>query len=258
MKDSCEALLMEPYPEDKFVEAVKKVVKANIDFLPPYGSGSSLYIRPYLIGVGPNVGVKAAPEYMFSIFVTPVGPYFKNGFTTSKFITTKYDRAAPFGTGAVKVGGNYAASLKAGKEAKSKGYADCIYLDAQTKNNIEEAGAANFFGITGDNVFVTPVSPSILPSITRRSLVHLAEHELGMKVEERDIPIDSISEFVEAGACGTAAVIAPIGAIVHNDKETLFYADGKTPGPVTTKLYKLLTGIQSGDIPGPDGWVMEI
>ena len=259
MKDSCEALMMQSYPEEKFVEAVKKVVKANIDFVPSYGSGSSLYIRPYLIGIGANVGVKAAPEYLFSIFVTPVGPYFKNGFSTSKFITTEFDRAAPNGTGAVKVGGNYAASLKAGAEAKAtKIYADCIYLDAKTHTNIEEAGAANFFGITKNNVFVTPVSPSILPSITRRSLVYLAEHNLGMKIEERDVPIDSIDEFVEAGACGTAAVIAPIGGIMHNGKETLFYDDGKTPGPVTTKLYNLLTGIQSGDIPGPDGWVIEI
>jgi len=258
MKESCEHLLMAVYPEDKFIEAVKKVVLANERFIPPYGSGASLYIRPYLIGIGANVGVRPASEYLFGIFVTPVGPYFKGGMVTNHFNVAMFDRAAPRGTGGIKVGGNYAASLLAHKQATDAGYADCIYLDPATNTYIEEVGAANFFGITKDNTFVTPKSPSILPSITKRSLLHLAEHYLGMKVSETKIPIDSLDQFVEAGACGTAAVISPIGSITYNDKVFKFYGDGKEVGPKTKELYDLLTSIQVGDRKGPDGWVVEV
>ncbi len=258
MKNSCEAILMPPYPVEKFVEAVKKVVKANERFVPPYGSGASLYIRPYMIGVGPNLGVKPSKEYIFSIFVTPVGPYFKGGLRPCDMVTTEYDRAAPKGTGSAKVGGNYAASLRPHKIAVNDGFIDCIYLDPLSKRNIEEVGAANFFGITPDNRFVTPDSPSILPGITKRSLTYLAENRLGMKVEERDISIEEIDRFSEAGACGTAAVVTPIGSITHNGKTTRFYGNGKEVGPITKKLYELLTGIQNGDIEPPEGWIVEV
>jgi len=258
MKNSCEQLLMEAYPEDKFIEAVKKVIKANEKFVPPYGSGATLYLRPFLIGVGPNVGVKPAPEYIFSIFVTPVGPYFKGGMTPCHFAISEYDRAAPNGTGGVKVGGNYAASLMAHKDAVDAGFADCIYLDPTTHKNIEEVGAANFFGITADNKFVTPKSPSILPSITKYSLMHIAEHYMGMTVEERDVPVNALEEFTEAGACGTAAVITPIGSITYNGKKHAFYGEGKGVGPKIKELYDTLTSIQNGDKEGPKGWVIEV
>ena len=258
MKNSCEQLLMATYPEDKFVEAVKKVVRANAKFVPPYGSGASLYIRPYMIGVGANVGVKPAPEYIFSIFVTPVGPYFKGGMTPCHFTIAEYDRAAPNGTGGVKVGGNYAASLMAHKDAVDAGFADCIYLDPATHKNIEEVGAANFFGITPDNKFVTPKSPSILPSITKYSLMHIAEHYMGMEVEERNVPVTSLGDFTEAGACGTAAVITPIGSITHEGKKYAFYGEGNEVGPKIKELYNTLTSIQSGDKEGPEGWVVEV
>ncbi|MFO7735469.1 MAG: branched-chain amino acid aminotransferase, partial [bacterium] len=197
MKKSAEALLMQPYPEDEFIRAVKKVVTANKEFVPPYGTGASLYIRPYIIGVGANVGVKPAPEYIFSIFTTPVGPYFAGGLAPCHFVTSEYDRAAPMGTGSAKVGGNYAASMYAHKIAVDKGFADCIYLDPATHTKIEEVGAANFFGITKDNVFETPASPSILPSITKYSLIHLAENELGMEARETDIPVDELDKYSE-------------------------------------------------------------
>ena len=258
MKKSCEYLCMAIYPEDKFIEAVKKVVKANEEFIPPYGTGAALYIRPFLFGVGANVGVKPAPEYIFSIFVTPVGPYFGGGMTTCDFVTSEFDRAAPKGTGGVKVGGNYAGSLLPKKLAIKDGFKDCIYLDPETHTKIEEVGAANFFGITKDETFVTPFSPSILPSITKYSLLHLAEYELQLKVKERDVYVDQLDEFVEAGACGTAAVIAPIGSITHKGKKTTFYGEGKQVGPVTKKLYDTLTQIQYGDIPGPEDWVIEV
>ncbi len=258
IRNSCENLLMAVYPEEKFIEAVKKVVKANERFVPPYGSGASLYIRPYMIGVGENVGVRPAPEYIFGIFVTPVGPYFKGGLTPCHFVTSKYDRAAPRGTGGIKVGGNYAASLLAHKEAVDAGFADCIYLDPATHTNIEEVGAANFFGITPDNTFITPKSPSILPSITKYSLMHIAENSLGMKVVEKEIPVSSLDQFSEAGACGTAAVITPVGSITHEGKKYAFYGEGNEVGPVTKKLYETLTSIQCGDLKGPDGWVVEI
>lgn len=257
LQESAKRLMMPVIPVEVFIDAVKQVVKANEEFVPPYGTGATLYLRPLYIGVGDMVGVKPAKDYIFTVFCTPVGAYFKGGMKPVSFITTEYDRAAPMGTGGIKVGGNYAGSLLPHAEAVEKGYADAIYLDPATHTKIEEVGAANFFGITKDNVFVTPKSPSILPSITKRSLLYLAEHYLNMKVEERDCYIDQIDEFVEAGACGTAAVISPIKSIVHNGKETVF-CEGDTVGPKVTELYNLLTGIQFGQKEGPEGWIVKL
>lgn len=257
MQESCKRLLMPEYPVDKFIDAVKKIVKANEEFVPPYGTGASLYIRPYLIGVGNNIGVKPAPEYIFGILVMPVGAYFKGGMKPVNFITTDYDRAAPNGTGKAKVGGNYAGSLYPHELAVKAGFADCIYLDPATRTKIEEVGAANFFGITKDDTFVTPISPSILGSITKYSLMEVAEKYLGLKVEERDCLIDNITEFKEAGACGTAAVISPIGGIQHKDNFHVFYSETEV-GPVTKKLYETLVGIQLGDVEAPEGWIVKV
>lgn len=256
-QNSARRILMPEVPIDKFIDACMQVVKANEHFVPPYGSGATLYLRPYQIGIGHNVGVKPASEYLFGIFCVPVGPYFKDGMSPVNFSVAEYDRAAPFGTGAAKVGGNYAGSMLPHEKAVEAGYADAIYLDPMTHTMIEEVGAANFFGITSNNEFVTPVSPSILPSITKYSLMHIAEHYLEMKVIERDVPIDAIDEFVEAGACGTAAVITPIGGIFHNDKLHVFHSETEV-GPVTTKLYDILTGIQLGDVEAPEGWIYKV
>ena len=257
MINSCQRLLMPEFPVEKFVEAAKAVVKANEKWVPPYNTGSTLYLRPYLMGVGDNIGVSPATEYIFSIFAMPVGPYFKGGLAPTNFIVSDYDRAAPHGTGAGKVGGNYASSLLPGKEAHDRNFSDCIYLDPATHTKIEEVGSANFFGITKDNRFVTPKSPSILPSITKYSLLYLAEHHLGMQVEEGDVYIDKLDEFSEAGACGTAAVISPIGGIQHGDNFHVFYSETEV-GPVTRKLYEELTGIQFGDIEAPEGWIVKV
>ena len=257
MINSCQRLLMPEFPVEKFVEAAKAVVKANEKWVPPYNTGSTLYLRPYLMGVGDNIGVSPATEYIFSIFAMPVGPYFKGGLTPTNFIVSDYDRAAPHGTGAAKVGGNYASSLLPGKEAHDRNFSDCIYLDPATHTKIEEVGSANFFGITKDNRFVTPKSPSILPSITKYSLLYLAEHHLGMQVEEGDVYIDKLDEFSEAGACGTAAVISPVGGIQHGDNFHVFYSETEV-GPVTRKLYEELTGIQFGDIEAPEGWIVKV
>lgn len=257
MARSCERLMMPTYPVEKFVEAVKKVVLANEEWVPPYESGSTLYIRPYMVGVGDNIGVKPADEYIFSIFVMPVGSYFKGGLAPTNFIVSEYDRAAPYGTGAAKVGGNYAASLMPGTLAKQRQYSDCIYLDPATHTKIEEVGAANFFAITHDDEFVTPYSPSILPSITKYSLLYLAEHNLGLKVSERDVYVDKLDEFKEAGACGTAAVISPIGGIQTKDEFHVFYSETEV-GPITKKLYETLTAIQFGDLEAPEGWIVKV
>lgn len=257
MRQSAERLLMQPYPEEDFVRAVHEVVKANADWVPPYGTGASLYIRPFLMGVGDTVGVAPATEYIFSIFVTPVGAYFKGGLAPAHFLVSDYDRAAPKGTGAAKVAGNYAASLYPGKLAKSQGYADAIYLDPATKTKIEEVGAANFFGITADGQFVTPKSDSILPSITKYSLMTLAEERLGLTAIEGDVFIDQLDRFVEAGACGTAAVITPIGSITSGDKKHVFYSETEV-GPTIKRLYEELVGIQYGDVPAPAGWVQTV
>lgn len=242
--------------EDLFYEGITEVVKANIDDIPPYGSGQSLYIRPFVIGQGMNLGVKPSDEYLFSVFCAPVGTYFAGGLEALEFITTDFDRAATNGTGQVKVAGNYAASLYPRKIAKDAGYAGVIYLDPSTHSKIDEVGAANFFGITHDNVVVTPKSSSILPSITRRSILWIAENMLGMKVEERECFIDNISEFKEAGACGTAAIITPIKAITH--KETRYEFGNGEVGPIIKKLYDTLVGIYYGDIDAPEGWVTKV
>lgn len=257
MQRSCRRLMMPVVPTEEFIEAVKKVVKANEQYIPPYGTGGSLYLRPYMIGVGDNIGVKPAEEYLFSIFCMPVGAYFKGGLTPTNFVVSDYDRAAGNGTGAAKVGGNYGGSLLPGVEAHKRNFSDAIYLDPITHTKIEEVGSANFFGITKDNKFVTPVSPSILPSITKYSLLYLAKERLGLEVVEGDVFIDQLERFEEAGACGTAAVISPIGGIQYKDDFHVFYSETET-GPVTKKLYEELTGIQYGDVEAPDGWIVKV
>lgn len=258
MQRSCERLLMPSLSEERFIEACKQVVRANAEYVPPYGTGATLYLRPVLFGVGDQIGVKSAPEFIFRVFATPVGAYFKGGLNPVNFMVAEnYDRAAPFGTGAAKVGGNYAASLLPHELAKEKGYADSIYLDPATHTKIEEVGAANFFAITKNNEFVTPYSPSILPSITKYSLLHLAKEYLGMEAVERDCYIDQLDEFAEAGACGTAAVISPIGAIDYKGDRHVFYSETEV-GPVTRKLYETMIGIQFGDIEGPEGWIVKV
>lgn len=257
LNKSAERLLMPAISEEKFIDAVKQVVKANEAFVPPYESGGTLYLRPLLIGVGEGIGVKAAPEYIFTIFCTPVGAYFKGGLTPTNFIVSEYDRAAPHGTGAAKVGGNYAASLLPGNEAHKKNFSDCIYLDPATHTKIEEVGSANFFGITKDGKFITPYSPSILPSITKYSLLYIAKERLGLEAEESDVRLDELDKFSEAGACGTAAVISPIGGIQNNDEFHVFFSETEV-GPVTQKLYKELTGIQFGDVEAPEGWIVKV
>ncbi|AJD31550.1 branched-chain amino acid aminotransferase [Clostridium sporogenes] len=257
MQDSCKRILMPEVPTEKFIDACIKVVKANEHYVPPYGSGATLYLRPFVIGVGDNIGVKPAQEYIFSVFCIPVGPYFKGGMVPVNFTIADYDRAAPYGTGAVKVGGNYAGSLYPHELAVKKGFADCIYLDPATHTKIEEVGAANFFGITKDNKFITPKSPSILPSITKYSLLHIAKEYLKMEVEERDVLIDNLDEFKEAGACGTAAVITPIGGIEYKGKLHVFHSETEV-GPITKKLYDTLYGIQFGEVEAPQGWIVEV
>ena len=257
MQRSCARLLMPFVETEQFIEACKAVVRANERFIPPYGTGGALYLRPFVIGVGDNIGVRTAPEFIFSIFAIPVGAYFKGGLTPHNFLISSFDRAAPQGTGAAKVGGNYAASLMPGSQAKKAHYADCIYLDPMTHTKIEEVGSANFFGITHDNKFVTPNSPSVLPGITRLSLIELANSRLGMEVIEGDVFIDKLSDFKEAGACGTAAVITPIGGISYNDHLHVFHSETEV-GPVTQKLYKELTGVQTGDIEAPAGWIVKV
>lgn len=257
LNDSLNKLLMPEIPEEKFIDACMQVVKANEHYVPPYGTGGTLYLRPFVIGVGDNIGVKPAPEYIFCVFCLPVGAYFKGGMTPCNFMIADYDRAAPHGTGGQKVGGNYAASMQPHKIAADRGFADCIYLDPATRTYIEEVGAANFFGITKNNEFVTPKSPSVLPSITKYSLMEIAEKYLNMPVYERKVPIDSLDEFKEAGACGTAAVITPIGAIDYKGKRYVFHSETEV-GPTIKKLYDILYGIQLGDVEAPKGWIYEV
>ena len=255
LQSTCRGILMPELPTELFCEMVKKVVKLNERFIPPYESGASLYIRPLLIGTSAQVGVHPADEYLFLIFVTPVGPYFKGGFATNPYVIIReFDRAAPLGTGTFKVGGNYAASLRANKMAHDLGYSCEFYLDAKEKKYIDECGAANFFGIK-NNTYITPLSTSILPSITNRSLMQLAE-DMGLKVERRPVPEEELATFEEAGACGTAAVISPIERIddLENKKSYVIAKDGK-PGPISTKLYQRLRAIQYGDVADPYGWV---
>ncbi len=257
MRESCSRIRMAQVSTEKFIDACKQVVKANISYVPPYGSGASLYLRPFIFGCGDTIGVKPAPEYMFCVFCVPVGPYFKGGMTPVNFITTEYDRAAPEGTGRAKVGGNYAASLMAHEEAAEKGYADCIYLDPATHTKIEEVGAANFFGITKDNKFITPKSSSILRSITKCSLLHVAKKYMNLEIEESDVYLDKIDQFKEAGACGTAAVITPIGGIMDKGNFHIFHSETEV-GPITKELYDTLVGIQLGDVEAPEGWIVKI
>ena len=257
LNDSLNKLLMPEIPEEKFIDACMQVVKANEHYVPPYGTGGTLYLRPFVIGVGDNIGVKPAPEYIFCVFCLPVGAYFKGGMTPCNFLIADYDRAAPHGTGGQKVGGNYAASMQPHKIAADRGFADCIYLDPATRTYIEEVGAANFFGITKNNEFVTPKSPSVLPSITKYSLMEIAEKYLNMPVYERKVPIDSLDEFKEAGACGTAAVITPIGGIEYKGELHVFYSETEV-GPITKELYRILCGIQFGDVEAPEGWIYKV
>ncbi len=253
LQSSCEGILMAQLPVDKFTEAVRLVVKKNAHFVPPYESGASLYIRPLLIGTGPQIGVKPAEEYMFMVFVMPVGPYFPQGFMpTNLVIYREFDRAAPQGTGKYKVGGNYAASMYEGKKAKQEGFSAVLYLDSREKKYLDECGPANFFGIK-NNTYITPLSDSILPSITNKSLMVLAE-EMGLKVERRKVPYEELAEFEEVGACGTAAVISPIKGVYDSDNNKWFKY-GEEPGKWSTKLYHKLRAIQYGDEPDNHGWV---
>ncbi|MGO2722495.1 MAG: branched-chain amino acid aminotransferase [Lactobacillus sp.] len=257
MQQSCQRLLMPTFPVDEFVAACKAVVKANLDWLPPYQSHGSMYVRPYMIGLNGSLQIHPATDYLFSVFAFPVGAYFKAGFKPVDFVTSDYDRAAPQGTGAYKVGGNYAGSLLPEMLAIKAGYNDCVYLDPATHTKIEEVGSANFFGITPDHTFVTPKSPSILPSVTKRSLLALAGDRFGLKTVEGYVPIDQLDVFSEAGACGTAAVIAPIGSITHRGKRHVFYSETEA-GPTTKKLYDELVGIQYGNCPAPAGWITKV
>ena len=258
MADSCRRLEMPVFPEDKFVEAIAETVRANEDWVPPYGSGASLYIRPYMFGSNPVIGVKPADEYQFRVFTTPVGPYFKGGAKPLTIKVSDFDRAAPHGTGHIKAGLNYAMSLHAIVTAHAEGYAENMYLDPATRTKVEETGGANFLFVTKDGKVVTPKSDSILPSITRRSLVHVAKEYIGLEVEEREVLFDEVKDFAECGLCGTAAVISPVGKIVDHGKEICLPSGMDEMGPVTKKLYETLTGIQMGRIEAPKGWIYTV
>ena len=258
MKDSAERLEMPVYPVDKFVEAIEKTVAANAAWVPPYGSGATLYIRPYMFGSNAVIGVKPADEYQFRVFCTPVGPYFKGGAKPITIRVSDFDRAAPHGTGHIKAGLNYAMSLHAIVDAHKQGYDENMYLDPASRTYVEETGGANFLFVTKDGTVVTPKSDSILPSITRRSLCYVAEHMLGMKVEHRPVLFSEVKDFAECGLCGTAAVVSPVGKIVDHGKEICLPSGMEKMGPVIQKLYDTLTGIQMGTIEGPRGWVHEI
>ena len=255
MADSARRLEMPVFPEDRFIEAVAQTVKANAAYVPPYGSGATLYVRPYMFGTNPVIGVKPADEYQFRVFTTPVGPYFKGGAKPITIKVSDFDRAAPHGTGHIKAGLNYAMSLHAIVTAHEEGFAENMYLDAATRTKVEETGGANFIFVTKDNKVVTPKSDSILPSITRRSILHVAKEYLGLEVEEREVFFDEVKDFAECGLCGTAAVISPVGKIVDHGKEICFPSGMDEMGPVTKKLYETLTGIQMGHLEAPEGWI---
>jgi branched-chain amino acid aminotransferase len=255
MKDSCERLKMPVFPVEKFVEAVEKVVAANADFVPPYGSGATLYLRPYMFGSNAVIGVKPATEYQFRIFATPVGPYFKGGVKPLTLRISDLDRAAPMGTGHIKAGLNYAMSLYNIVDAHDKGFDENMYTDSATHTYIEETGGANIIFVTKDGKVVTPKSNTILPSITRRSLMIVAKEYLGLEVEERPVKVSELENFAECGLCGTAAVISPVGKVVDHGKEICFPAGMTEMGPITKKLYDTLTGIQMGRLPAPEGWI---
>lgn len=255
MENSAKGLEMPPFPKERFVDAITKVVEANAAFVPPYGSGATLYIRPYMFGYDSIIGVKPANIYQFRVFCTPVGPYFKGGAKPITIRVSDFDRAAPHGTGHIKAGLNYAMSLHAIVDAHKNGFDENIYLDPQTRTKIEETGGANVIFITKDGKLVTPKSNSILPSITRRSILQVARDYLGMEAEEREVYLDEVKDFAECGLCGTAAVISPVGKIVDHGKEICFPAGMEKMGPVTQKLYETLTGIQMGHIKAPEGWI---
>ena len=258
MADSCRRLKMPVFPVEKFVEAVEKVVAANADFVPPYGSGATLYLRPYMFGSNAVIGVKPATEYQFRIFATPVGPYFKGGVKPLTLRISDLDRAAPMGTGHIKAGLNYAMSIYNIVDAHEQGYDENMYVDSATRTHIEETGGANIIFVTKEGKVVTPKSNTILPSITRRSLMIVAKDYLGLEVEEREVHVDELGEFSECGLCGTAAVISPVGKVVDHGKEIRFPAGMTEMGPITKKLYDTLTGIQMGRLPAPEGWIKVI
>ena len=255
MVDSAKRLEMPVFPKERFLDAVHQTVAANADYVPPYGSGASLYIRPYMFGTNPVIGVKPADEYQFRVFTTPVGPYFKGGVRPLTIRVSDFDRAAPHGTGHIKAGLNYAMSLHAIVTAHKNGYDENMYLDPGTRTRVEETGGANFLFVTKDNKVVTPKSESILPSITRRSLIYVAREYLGLEAEEREVFVDELPEFAECGLCGTAAVISPVGRIVDHGREICLPSGMTEMGPVTKKLYDTLTGIQMGRIQAPEGWI---
>ena len=258
MAESCRRLEMPVFPEERFVQAVHEVVAANLDFVPPYGSGATLYLRPFMFGSNAVIGVKPATEFQFRIFCTPVGPYFKGGAKPITIRVSDFDRAAPHGTGHIKAGLNYAMSLHAIMDAHRQGYAENMYLDPSTRSKVEETGGANFIFITKDGKLVTPKSSSILPSITRRSLMVVAERYLGMPVEHREVLLSELGDFAECGLCGTAAVISPVGKVVDHGREICFPSGMEQMGSYTQKLYDTLTGIQMGRIPAPEGWLHTI
>ena len=258
MIESANRLVMPEFPKERFIDAVIKTVEANIDYVPPFGSGASLYLRPYMFGSNPVIGVKPATEYQFRMFCTPVGPYFKGGVKPLTLNISDFDRAAPHGTGHIKAGLNYAMSLYAITWAHDNGFDENMYLDSATRTKVEETGGANFLFVTKDNKVVTPKSDTILPSITRRSLLHVAKEYLGLEVEETEIYREELSDFAECGLCGTAAVISPVGKIVDHGKEICLPSGMSAMGPVTQKLYDTLTGIQMGKIEAPENWIVRI
>ncbi len=258
MEATAQRLEMPVFPKDRFVDAVVKTVEANEAYVPPYGSGATLYIRPYMFGSSSVIGVKPAEEYQFRIFCTPVGPYFKGGVKPPTIRVSDFDRAAPHGTGHIKAGLNYAMSLHAIVDAHDQGFDENMYLDAATRTRVEETGGANFLFVTKDGKVVTPKSESILPSITRRSLMTVAKDYLGLEVEEREVFFEEVKDFTECGLCGTAAVISPVGKINDHGREICFPSGMNEMGPVTKKLYETLTGIQMGRIEAPEGWIKVI
>ncbi len=256
--NSANRMQMPELSKEQFVDSIKQVVKANAAYVPPYGTGASLYIRPYMFGINPVIGVKPAEEFQYRVFTTPVGPYFKGGAKPLTIRVSDFDRAAPNGTGHIKAGLNYAMSLYAIVDAHNQGYDENMYLDAKTRTKVEETGGANFLFITKDNKVVTPKSSSILPSVTRRSLMYVAKEYLGLETEEREVYLDELENFAECGLCGTAAVISPVGKIVDHGKEICLPSGMDEMGPITKKLYETLTGIQMGRIEAPEGWICEI
>lgn len=258
LQNTCKRLIMPQIGTDEFLSALDELIKANLDYVPPFGCGATLYVRPFIFGSGPVIGVKPAPEYEFRMFCTPVGPYFKGGVKPIRLMLSDYDRAAPHGTGNIKAGLNYAMSIYAGEMAHSLGYNENMYLDAATRTYVEETGGANFLFVTKDNKVVTPKSDSILPSITRRSLMVVAKEYLGLEVEERPVRFDEVKDFAECGLCGTAAVISPVGLVHTKDGDICFPSGMEEMGPVISKLRETLTGIQMGEIEAPEGWIHRI